>query len=253
MKPVVLAIAAHPDDIEIAMGGTLLRMADAGWEVHYFNLSEGNGGSAELDGEAIARVRLEEGREGARRLGAKFYGPVSRDLEIVYGVELLRKVAAVVREANPRVVLTHALEDYMEDHMETGRLAVTAAFAKHVGNFVSDPARPGAPGDVAVYHAMPHGGRSPMRDEVVPDGYVDITEVLDRKCYALEAHASQQGWLDATQGMGSYVQSMVEAGREWGRKCGGGCAVAEGWRRHLHQGLSRTEIDPLREFMVGGR
>ena len=60
MKPRVLAIAAHPDDIEIFMAGTLLRLAEAGWELHYFNLSCGNGGSLEMDGETTARVRLEE-------------------------------------------------------------------------------------------------------------------------------------------------------------------------------------------------
>ena len=62
MKPRVLAIAAHPDDIEIFMAGTLLRLAAAGWELHYFNLSCGNGGSLEMDGETAARVRLEEAR-----------------------------------------------------------------------------------------------------------------------------------------------------------------------------------------------
>ena len=247
MKRKVLAVAAHPDDIEIAMGGTLLRLAEAGWELHYFNLSCGNGGSLEKDGETTARVRLEEAREGAARLGARFYPPVARDLEIVYGVDLLRKVAAVVREVNPQMVLTHALQDYMEDHMETGRLAVTAAFAKHVPNFASDPPLPGAPGDVAVYHAMPHGGCGPLREAVTPDGYVDITGVMERKRHALEAHQSQQAWLDASQGMSSYVQAMMETGRDLGRRSGRG-EYAEGWRRHLHLGLSRTEIDPLAEF-----
>ena len=247
MKPRVLAIAAHPDDIEIGMAGTLLRLADAGWELHYFNVSCGNGGSAELDGEAVAAVRLEEAREGAARLGAHFYPPVARDLEIVYSVELLRKVAAVVREVNPEVVLTHALADYMEDHMETARLAVTAAFAKRVPNFASDPARPGAAGEVVVDHAMPHGGRGPLREVVEPDLYVDISGVMERKRRALEAHQSQQGWLDQTQGMSSYVQAMVESGMALGARSGRGGA-AEGWRRHLALGLAAEERDPLAEL-----
>jgi N-acetylglucosamine malate deacetylase 1 len=221
MKPRVLAVAAHPDDIEIAMGGTLLRLAEAGWELHYFNLASGNGGSLEMDGETVAQ-----------------------DLEIVYSVELLRKVAAVVRRVNPRIVLTHALRDYMEDHMETARLAVTAAFAKHVPNFASDPPLPGAPGDVAVYHAMPHGGHGPLREAVEPGCYVDITRVMERKRHALEAHQSQQPWLDASQGMTSYVQSMVEAGETWGRRSGR-FAAAEGWIQHQHEGLSRCDGDPL--------
>lgn len=244
MKSKVLAIAAHPDDIEISMAGTLLRLAQAGWEVHYFNLASGNGGSLEMDGETTARVRLVEAKEGAARLGAVFYPPVADDLEIVYSVELLRKVAAVVRQVNPQIVLTHALQDYMEDHMETARLAVTAAFAKNVRNFLTDPAQPGVAGDVVVYHAMPHGGRGPLREAVQPDCYVDISGVLERKRQALEAHRSQQNWLDASQGMSSYVQTMLDQAA-WSGKQSGIFPAAEGWRRHLHVGMSRVEQDPL--------
>jgi len=250
MKPSVLAIAAHPDDIEIGMAGTMLCLAEAGWDLHYFNLSSGNGGSLEMDGEETARQRLAEAQEAADRLGARFYGPVARDLEIIYGVDLLRKVAAVVREVNPGIVLTHALSDYMEDHMETARLAVTAAFAKNVGNFVSDPVQPGVAGDVVVYHAMPHGGCGPMRERAVPDLYVDISAVIGRKRAALEAHRSQQNWLDASQGMSSYVEAMLETGRDLGRRSGVG-DYAEGWCRHYHQGMSLREWDPLGELLDG--
>lgn len=249
MRKCVLAIAAHPDDIEIFMAGTLLRLADAGWEVHYFNVANGSGGSLEMDEGETTRVRLGEAQEGAARLGARFYPPVASDLEVVYSVELLRKVAAVVREADPSVVLTHPLQDYMEDHMETARLAVTAAFAKNIPNFASHPPRPGSDGGVVVYHAMPHGNCTPMREPVEPDFYVDISEVLERKRHALEAHRSQQNWLDATQGMSSYVQYMMENSRLMGQRSGR-FAAAEGWRRHQHQGLSPVEKDPLGELFT---
>ena len=247
MKPRVLAIAAHPDDIEIGMAGTMLRLAEAGWELHYFNVSCGNGGSEVMDGEQVAALRLEEAKEGAARLGAAFYPPVGKDLEIIYSVELLRKVAAVVREVNPGIVLTHALQDYMEDHMETARLAVTAAFAKRVPNFASEPRRPGAAGEVVVYHAMPHGGRGPLGEVVEPDVYVDISGVMARKRRALEAHESQQAWLDKTQGMSSYVEAMVASGLALGQRSGRGGA-AEGWRRHLALGMAREEWNPLAEL-----
>ena len=74
MRPSVLAIAAHPDDIEIGMAGTMLRLAEAGWDLHYFNLSCGNGGSLEMDGEETARQRLARRRRRRRGWARNFMG-----------------------------------------------------------------------------------------------------------------------------------------------------------------------------------
>ena len=64
--PSVLALFAHPDDIEFVAAGTLLLLQERGWEVHYMNLCTGNGGSVQMDGPTTAKKRLEEGREAAR-------------------------------------------------------------------------------------------------------------------------------------------------------------------------------------------
>ncbi len=249
--PRALALAAHPDDIEYVMAGTLLRLREVGWEIHYFNLSSGNCGSLEWDADATARARLAEAQEAAHLLGARFHPPITHDLEIIYRVPLLRQVVAVVREVNPAIVLTHSPQDYMEDHMNASRLAVTAAFAKNIPNFTSEPPRPGAPGDVAVYHAMPHGLRGPLGEEITPSLYVETTPVQETKLAALVAHRSQQGWLASTQGMNSYLQTMIDMSLAVGRMSGR-FTHAEGWRRHLHLGLSATDSDPLREALGGG-
>jgi LmbE family N-acetylglucosaminyl deacetylase len=251
--PSVLAIAAHPDDIEIMMAGTLLRLQQVGWDIHYFNLANGCCGSLEMDAAETARVRLEEAREAATLLGAVFYPPITRDLEILFGTDLLRKVAAVVRLAAPSIVLTHSPQDYMEDHMETCRLAVTAAFTHSMPNFRTDPSLPPHPaqGDVTVYHALPHGLRDGLRQAVTPDCFVDVTQVHPQKLKALAAHRSQQNWLDASQGMNSYLRTMEETSREVGRMSGK-YELAEGWRRHLHYGFSRTEVDPLAQALALG-
>lgn len=244
--PTVLAIAAHPDDIEYVMAGTLLRLRARGWTVHYFNLCSGNCGSLEMDAATTARTRLAEAQASAALLGATFHPPIADDLELAYTTPLLRQVAAVVRAVNPSIVLTHAPVDYMEDHMMAARLAVTAAFAKNIPNFTSDPPHTGVPGDVAVYHAMPHGLRGPLREAVEPDLFVDTTGVHETKLAALACHQSQQGWLAASQGMNSYLQTMDDMSREMGRRSGR-FVHAEGWRRHLHLGLAQHEIDPLAE------
>ncbi len=248
--PAVLAIAAHPDDIEFMMSGTLLALISRGWEAHYFNLASGNGGSLEMDSATTARTRLGEAKEAAAVLGAAFYPPVGNDMEITYRVELLRRVTAVVREVNPAIVLTHSPQDYMEDHMETSRLAVSASFAKSVPNFASDPDRPGAPGDIAVYHSMTHSLAGPMREAIIPDLYVDISDFQAQQWNALACHRSQQNWLSASQGMNSYLRSMVEITREMGRRSGR-FAHAEGWRQHASPGFSLSDQNPLQDALEG--
>jgi LmbE family N-acetylglucosaminyl deacetylase len=240
----VLAVFAHPDDIEFVAAGTLLQLAARGWVLHYFNLCNGNCGSVDTDAATTAAIRLEEAKASARILGATFHPPISNDLELFYGAETLRQVAAVVRATRPEIVLTHSPEDYMEDHMNASRLAVSAAFVRGIPNFETEPPHTFTGGDVTVYHAMPHGLSDPLRQTLRAGLYVDTTRVHDRKRVALAAHASQKNWLDVSQGMDSYLASMDAMSRTVGT-LSGRFEYAEGWRRHLHLGLSAKNIDPL--------
>src|SRR4030095_17221643 len=81
-----IAIAAHPDDIEFYMAGTLLLLKAAGWEIHYFNLSTGNCGSVQHDAAATRRIRRREAQRAAKLLGAKWHPPIADDLEIFYDI-----------------------------------------------------------------------------------------------------------------------------------------------------------------------
>ena len=239
-----IAIAAHPDDIEFCMAGTLRLLGDAGWKIHYLNLSTGNCGSMELSAARTRAVRRREAQQAAKILGARWHPPMCDDLEILYDLRMLRRLAAIVRLVKPSIVLTHSPQDYMEDHMNTCRLAVTAAFARGMPNFRTFPARPAAAGDVAIYHAMPHGLRDGLRRRVVPGAFVNTTDVHATKRAALAAHASQKAWLDASQGMDSYLLAMDEMSMAVG-KMSGRFRHAEGWRRHLHLGFSAADADPL--------
>ncbi len=239
-----LAIAAHPDDIEFGMAGTLLQLQQRGWEIHCFNLSTGNCGSMEMSAVQTRAVRRREAQAASRILGARWHAPIADDLEILYTVPALRRVAAVVRAVKPSIVLTHSPQDYMEDHMNACRLAVTATFAHGMPNFRTTPPRPPFVHDVAVYHAMPHGLRDGLRHAVIPGAFVNTTAVHATKLAALACHKSQQGWLDASQGMNSYLAAMEEMSAEVGRMSKR-FTHAEGWRRHLHLGFSAMESDPL--------
>ncbi|MGV3774320.1 MAG: PIG-L deacetylase family protein [Verrucomicrobiales bacterium] len=243
-----MAIAAHPDDIEFLMAGTLCLLKERGWEVHYMNLSTGNCGSLQTGPEETRRIRLEEGKNAAMTLGAKFHPPICDDLEILYTVPLLRKVAATVREVAPTVLLVHSLQDYMEDHMIAARLAVTAAFARGMPNFQTDPLREHIGGDVTIYHAMPHGLRDGMRRRVRAGLYVNTESTQMQKRAALAEHRSQKEWLDQSQGMDSYLDAMDKMAQEVG-VLSGAFTFAEGWRRHSHLGFCGEHADPLRKAL----
>ncbi len=246
--PTALAIAAHPDDIEFCMAGTLLRLAGCGWQIHYLNLSSGNLGSATIPGPRLATLRRRESKAAAEELGAIWHAPFARDLEILYTDALLRRVAAVVRQVQPSVILTHSPEDYMEDHMNTSRLAVTAAFARGMPNYRSRPGVAAYGGAVSVYHALPHGLRDGLGQRVRAGLYVDTGPVHARKRAALACHLSQKEWLDRSQGMDSYLVAMDEFSAEVGR-LSTRFEQAEGWRRHSHLGFCDAGDDPLRQVL----
>ena len=239
-----IAIGAHPDDIEFRMAGTLVLLRVAGYETHYMNLASGSCGSLEMGPVATRALRRHEARNAARILGARFHPSIADDLEIAYNLPQLRRLAAVIRDVQPSIILTHSLEDYMEDHTVTARLAVTAAFARGMPNFVTCPRRPAYSDDVTVYHAMPHGLRDAMGRRVTPECLVDVATVQAKKREALLAHRSQQRWLDASQGMNSFVRTMENMDRAVA-KFTRGFRVAEGWRRHNHLGFCEPGADPL--------
>lgn len=240
-----LAIAAHPDDIEFVMAGTLILLREAGYEIHCLNLASGNLGSLTWSPAHTARVRRREAQAAAKLLGAAWHPPICNDLEVSYDGRTLRRLCAIIREVKPGVILTHAPQDYMEDHMNTSRLAVSAAFVRGLPGYRTTPSRRPAPAPVTVYHASPHGLRDGLRRRVLPGAFVNTTKVHEQKRAALACHASQRQFLDATQAMDSYVRTMDEFSREIG-KLSGRFRHAEGWRRHLHFGFCEEHADPLR-------
>ncbi len=243
-----LAICAHPDDIEFLMAGTMLHLGAAGYELHYMTLASGNCGSTRLNADTIGRIRRQESINAAESMGAVYHESICNDLEIFYNKLLFAKVTAVVREVAPEILLTHSPVDYMEDHTNSCRLAVSAAFSRGIPNFVSDPPCAHTDSKVTVYHAQPYGNHDPLRQPVMPEMFVDTTDVVDRKCELLAMHDSQRQWLYETQGIDSYLTTLRDLDADVGRMSGK-FEFAEGWRRHLHLGFCGPEDDPLRDAL----
>lgn len=249
-KRTVFAVAAHPDDIEFNMAGTLTLLARAGFEPHMMNLSRSNLDSNELSEAEITRIRRREALRSAEVLGAECHEPIANDLMIFYEDGLLRKLAATVRKVRPTIVLLPSLTDYMEDHTTTARLAITACFSRGMGHYRSDPPTEPTDQDVYLYHAQPHSNRDNMRNLVVPELYVNIDSVMDTKLKMLGCHESQRQWLDETQGLDDYLESMRRWGREMAQMAGrNDWQYAEGFRRHSHVGFSAQDGDPLSEVL----
>lgn len=249
-SPTVFAVGAHPDDIEFNMAGTLALLARAGFQPHMMNLSRSNLDSNELAEEVITEIRRREAEAAAEVIQAVYHPPIADDLMILYEDRLLRQMAAIIRDIRPTIVLLPSLNDYMEDHTNTARLVITACFSRAMRHYRTDPPRAPTDQDVYLYHAQPHLNRDGMRTLVVPDLFVDITEVMDVKQMMLGCHESQRQWLDETQGLDDYLESMRQASAELAQLSPvPGRAYAEGFRQHSHIGFSARDADPLTEAL----
>jgi len=251
-RKAALAVGAHPDDVEFTMAGTLALLADAGYECHIHTVANGNCGTATYSHAEIIRLRRAEAEAAAQVMGATYHPGFVNDIEIYYEDSVLRKVTAVVREVQPQIVLTHSPIDYMEDHQNACRLTVTACFCRGMRNWISDPALPPTPQDIYLYHANPHSNRDPLRNPIIPTHYVDITAKIDLKEQMLRCHATQKEWLDVSQGMDSYLAAMRDICAELGALAPHVVPYAEGFRQHLHVGMSAEDGDPLADVLAAG-
>ncbi len=251
MKKVAFAVCAHPDDIEFMMAGTLIRLQQAGYEVHYMTVANGSCGSIRYDAETTARIRRQESIDSCQVIGAIFHESLVDDGFILYNTPLLMKLSSIMREVAPTVILTHPIADYMEDHMNTCRLVLTSAFKRAAPNWPVDPPMDTTNQCVTIYHALPYGLRDPLRQPVIPEMVVDIGDVLATKREMLGKHVSQKEWLDASQGLNSYLATMEEMSHKVGRMSGR-FDYAEGWTRHLHLGYGSEEDNPIAEDLGEG-
>lgn len=244
----VLAVGAHPDDIEFLYSGTLLLLKQKGWNVHMWNLANGCVGSKTLGAEAIAARRWEEAQASARILGATIHPPLFPDLGIFYDADSLGRVTAVVRAINPSVILTHPPVDYMEDHQNTCRLVTTAGMAKGIPNYSTIPPWESKDGPVAIYHAPPLGCRTSLNERVNPGLFVDISTVMPQKIQMLLAHESQMDWLRETQTMSSLEDVIVAESIAMGT-LSGVFHCAEAFTPRTSRGYGPETFRPLEDVL----
>ncbi len=228
----VLAIHAHPDDLEFLCAGTLARLAHMGHRVLMATMTAGDCGSDHLEPEEIATVRKLEARAAAALIGAEYHCLGFRDLSIVFDNSSRRIVTEHVRTARPDLVLTAAPVDYMPDHEITSRLVRDACFNASVPNYRTrqwDPAPP-LSRIPHLYYVDPIGGIDHFGQPIEPDFVVDVSDTFGLRLEMLACHASQREWLQRQHEMDEYL----DACRRWAARRGAeiGAAYAEGFRQH---------------------
>lgn len=208
----VLAVGAHPDDLEILCGGTLARYVREGHEVVMCNASLGNRGSFEHGSKETAEIRLREARRAAEIAGADHVTLGFTDGEIDATDDAQRTaVVDLVREVRPDLILTHSPGDYMSDHNETSRLVFDCSF--HATLPLLETARPSYGTVTPIYFIDTVMGLG-----FQPTEYVDVTSTIETKVAMLEAHESQLAWLRDHDGI-DVVEQMRAATRFRGLQC----------------------------------
>lgn len=243
--PKVLALMAHPDDIEITCAGTLILLKRAGWDVHLATMTAGDLGSMRHTRAQIAKIRRKEAAASARLLGAGYTCLGFSDLTVAYGERAKRVVTGLLRAVQPDLMILHSPDCYMADHTESARLAREAAFASTIPNWKATwngrSARP--------CRTMPSILYADPIDQVdaygrpVPARYVvDITPVIDLKEQMLSAHDSQRSWLREQHGEDEYLRWMRRGGERRAADFGAPAVkYAEGFLPHLGHGFPRED------------
>jgi LmbE family N-acetylglucosaminyl deacetylase len=249
-QSIVLALLAHPDDVEFLCAGTLIRLGkDHGWQVHVATMTAGDCGSAEHPPAEISAIRKAEGKAAAEAIGATYHCVEALDLRVYLTDDLVDRVVRLLAEVRPSVVLTHSPDDYHLDHEMTSRVVRAATFAAPIPNFLH-----GRWGDLKpldhiphLYYCDPVEGKNLFGDSIRPSFWIDISHQIDQKEQALACHASQRNWLIKHHGMDDYLRAMRTGSAEQGKRAG--VEYAEGYRQHL--GHSYPQDNVLLEVLGG--
>ena len=244
MRKIALSFLAHPDDAEILCAGTLIRLREAGWEVHIATATPGDCGTMDRDRWDISSLRTQEAAAAGKMIGATYHCIDERDGMVVYDKPAIQKTVDLFRRVAPSLVFAHAPRDYMMDHEEASKLARAASFIYGAPNISNFPRHPDSRVPY-LYYCDPVGGVDPLGNPVTPTTIIDISRQIEQKSKMLAAHASQREWLRAHHGMDEYLESMKRMGAARGKEMG--VSYAEGFVQH--RGHPYPHDDGLAEFV----
>jgi len=215
MKLDLLVVAAHPDDAEISVGGTMLLAAQAGKRVGVVDLTRGEMGT---------RGSVDDRDAETARATALLGLAVRRNLDLPAGrgqvtLDAREALSRLLRELQPEVVIAHHLDDLHPDHAAAGRLAREAWYLSGLRRLAERDGGPPATRPRRLLHFMSHVAFEPTL-------VVDIGPVWERKVELIRCYASQlepEGPADRGQHFlfGADILGRIETkARTWGERIG---------------------------------
>jgi N-acetylglucosamine malate deacetylase 1 len=242
----ILAVHAHPDDIEFLCAGTLALLAEMGHHITIATMTAGDCGSVETSLEDTARIRQNEAATAAALIGAEYACAGFGDLCVFNDDSSRRRTTELIRTAHPDIVITASPVDYHPDHEATSMLVRDAVFASSVPNYRAGPPRPLA-AIPHLYFMDPIEGRDRKGQVVDPDFAIDVTSNFSKKSDMLAAHESQRSWVRKQHGVDDYMASM----ERWTAKRGAqfGVSYAEGFRQYVGTPYPRSRL--LQDLVAG--
>ena len=208
----ILAIGAHPDDVEINCIGTLIKCRKRGDEVTICHMSNGDLGHVTIPPKELGELRCREAQCAGEIADVRVVWGGFTDL-CIYDTEAARDtVVALLRRERPDLIITHAPNDYMPDHCITSQLVFDASFSASVPHYRPElgEATPTTP----IYYMCNASALN-----VTPTVYVDISEEMETKRQAFAAHESQIVWLKDHDNV-DYVEQVEIIGRFYGLQSG---------------------------------
>ena len=175
----VLAIGAHADDADLGVGGTLLRLADAGHTTAILDLTRGERASR-----GTVEERAAEAAEAGRRLGLALRENADLPDGGVANTEAQQRVlVAIIRRLRPKVILAHSHDDRHPDHRQAHHLTRDANFFAGLASIETEDEAYRAP-TIVYFHPY-------YESPEAPGAVMDISDVFERKLEALRAFTSQ--------------------------------------------------------------
>ena len=182
----LLVIGAHPDDCELKAGGLASLYREAGHQVKYVSVTNGEAGHQQLSPPELAKVRRAEADSVASLMGIEYDVLGNRDGPLQPTLEARFELIGLIRRYQPDLILTHRPNDYHPDHRATSTLVCDAAYMVIVPHIV--PEVPALRVNPVIAYLSDHFHRPrPFHPTVV----VDVEPVLERIIDQMECHRSQ--------------------------------------------------------------
>lgn len=207
----ILAFGAHPDDVEIGMGGTLLKYSRLGMRVGICDLTE-----AELSSNGTVELRRLEAEKASGILGvSERWNLKLPDRGLLLSQDYIKTVVTAIRTYKPRIVFAPYLEDRHPDHGNCAKIVEEAIFSAAVGKYRD--AENLAPHRVqSLYFYMINGFHK-------PDFVIDISDTIHEKLESLRVYESQFIQLDgsvSTPLTNGYIETVESRERMFGKEVG---------------------------------